>query len=96
MFDYLSGMVIELAQGEAVLDVADVGYRLRVSNSTASDLRLNSRATPGLVWDSGSTSAFRSWDLGEPNGNGDCVESNPRDLWNDLSCTIRNGFFCEL
>ena len=58
---------------------------------------LNDVAVEGtFVWVSGSTSSYRNWRSGRPDG-GDCVqiERDESDQWNDRGCTNTRSFVCE-
>ncbi len=54
------------------------------------------------VWADGSLSGYRIWQSGEPNnaGNEDCtvimsVSGVNAGLWNDVACSLLNGFVCS-
>ncbi|XP_070547771.1 C-type lectin lectoxin-Thr1-like [Ptychodera flava] len=61
---------------------------------------LNDRQAEGCwVWDSGKSSSYRNWYVGEPNGgrSENCVamRSHRQGRWNDESCYNRRGFICK-
>jgi V8-like Glu-specific endopeptidase len=68
-------------------------------SSTAFWIGLNDISQEGVfVWISGSTSAYRNWNIGEPNdlGGEDCAHIIASStLWNDRTCTHNTEYVCE-
>ncbi|XP_021333798.2 macrophage mannose receptor 1 [Danio rerio] len=49
-----------------------------------------------FAWSDSSTSSYRNWDHGQPDGSGICaVLQFHNHMWNDLTCTDPRGFFCS-
>ena len=49
-----------------------------------------------MEWTDGSAVSYVNWRLGEPNGDGPCVEMYPDDCaWNDINCDYINYSICK-
>jgi hypothetical protein len=88
------------------IDNAIENVWLRYLSSLTNDfwIGLNDRTTEGtFVWQSGATSAYRSWDAGEPNdfgvgsGTENCAAYEiGTGVWNDIDCNSNVRALCEI
>ncbi len=48
-----------------------------------------------FVWCDNSTTSFRNWGSGQPDGSGECVvHLRQNRLWDDVKCSDARPFFC--
>jgi hypothetical protein len=52
-------------------------------------------STSKLHWIDDNDFIYENWILGEPDGNGACVQMIMKGLWEDATCFEKNSFICK-